>query len=95
MIAEQYDIAYAGELPKDRYQRLALPIICGFWKKFDPRADAKKWLKPLGPPLRKLYLCFFWNDICKVMYKDMYWEQNGCETGIRNGSGRGERPADG
>ena len=72
MIAEQYDIAYAGgELPKDRYQRLALPIYADSGKKFDPCEMPKKWLKPLGPPLRKLYLCFFWNDICKVMYKDM------------------------
>lgn len=74
MIAEQYDIAYAGgELPKDRYQRLALPMYADSGKKFDPCEMPKKWLKPLGPPLRKLYLCFFWNDICKVMYKDMYW----------------------
>ena len=60
-------------LPKDRYQRLALPMYADSGKKFDPCEMPKKWLKPLGPPLRKLYLCFFWNDICKVMYKDMYW----------------------
>ena len=74
MIAEQYDIAYAGgELPKDRYQRLALPMYADGGKKFDACALPKKWLAPLGAPLRKLYLCFFWNDICKVMYKDCYW----------------------
>ena len=74
MLVEQYDIAYAGgELPKDRYQRLALPMYADSGKKFDACALPKKWLKPLGPPLRKLYLCFFWNDICKVMYKDCYW----------------------
>ena len=52
MIAEQYDIAYAGgELPKDRYQRLALPMYADGGKKFDPCALPKKWLAPLGAPL--------------------------------------------
>jgi hypothetical protein len=74
MIPEQYDIAFAGgELPKDRYQRLALPMYNDSGKSFDPCAMPRRWLQPLGAPLRKVYLFFFWNDICKVIYKDCYW----------------------
>ena len=74
MMIQQYDIAYAGaEMPKGRYQKLALPMYNDSGKKFDPLEAPKRWLKPLGPPLRKVYLWVFWNDICKVIYKDCYW----------------------
>ena len=45
-----------------------------FWEEVCPvLASGRSGSSRRRTPLRKLYLCFFWNDICKVMYKDMYW----------------------
>ena len=83
MIAEQYDIAYAGgELPKDR-PTISVAAYADSGKKFDPCEMRRSGSRRSGRHCVNFTTASFGTIYVRSCIRICIGEQNGCETGIK------------